>query len=60
MENIGEYRGYEIYWSDPDSDGGSGSGEVMVGDDSVGYADSESEAISKAEHWIDDYEGRMG
>ena len=59
MEAIGEYRGYAIYWSDPDEDAGSGSGEVMVGSDSAGYADTEQEARDIAEQFIDDYEGKM-
>lgn len=56
MKNIGSYRGYQIYWSDPGSHGGTG--EVMVGLDSVGSADSQDKAVRLGQRWIDEYEGR--
>ena len=60
MKEIGSYRGYKIYWSDPRSDGGNGTGEVMVGSDSVGRANTQSEAQKQAERHIDTYLGKMG
>jgi hypothetical protein len=60
MEQIGTYRGYTIYWTDPRSDGGTGSGEVMVGMDSVGVARTREEARKMAEHHINTYIGKMG
>jgi hypothetical protein len=60
MKKIGEKQGYTIYWTDPSNDGGSGSGEVMVGNDSVGNARTQSEALRMAEQHIAKYLGKMG
>jgi len=58
MKRIGSYLGYQVYWSDPASDGGTG--EVVVGHDSVGHARSLDDALRLAQRHIDDYEGRKG
>ena len=58
MKNIGSHRGFQIYWSDPVYDGGSGTGEVMVGSDSVGKATSKSQAMEIAKNWIERYKGK--
>lgn len=60
MKRIGEKYGYVIYWSDPASDGGNGTGEVMVGSDSVGTARTHAEALKMAERHIANYLGKMG
>ena len=55
MKKIGEKQGFAIYWSDPAYDGGRGTGEVMVGSDHAGYANTESEAMRVAEQHIAKY-----
>ncbi len=59
MELVGEYQDYQIWWSNPEEDGGSGTGEVWVGGESVGVADTESEAVSLGEQHIGDYLGKI-
>jgi hypothetical protein len=58
MKRIGERQGFTIYWSDPRSDGGRGTGEVKVGADSAGKAQSESEAMRMAEQFISHYKNK--
>ena len=59
MERIGEYMNYEIYWSDPKADGGNGTGEVMVGTELAGYANTQEEAMKVAKQWIADYDNKL-
>ena len=62
MKQIGTLSGKTISWSDPQSDGGRGTGEVMVGMDStlseMGTARTRDEAMQIAQRFIDKYESR--
>jgi hypothetical protein len=60
MPQIGSYEGYTIYWTDPATDGGRGSDEVMVGKDSVRFATTRDEALRLAQRHIATYLGKMG
>jgi len=51
---------YPVFYTDPQSDGGNGTGEVMAGSDSGGSAQAKSDALRMAENHIKNFLGKKG